>query len=510
MLKIAEIRDLSARMQESRVLCEQVLERMEHVFNRFQAYKAEEATRTTPASVRVFDTALDRFKQMLAVFLSPQQSLLQRIAGHQSIVDEVTKAHVELDAILGLLGYDSTPEKWQRMMNEARDLQHQQLKQALEQTRLTTVDRDRIDEVLKMFRSATVVKRALQTLSPSDVEWMQSIYFKLFRLARSLPVDEPEWLLPLKDLLIDEFGDTIALGLCGTFFSGTWGRGTKVTILEMQFCSDTDQRLLMMNEANLWYKFNHPHVLKLFGAYHKEQLLFVCEDALDGHLGDFVSLPQNQHKVWRVLYEASLGIYFLHSQRIAHGDLRCRNIRIGVDNKAKLYNFYYSVKRDNVVHPEEKNALYSTTGVQWKAPEYFDGSLPTLASDIYSFGMTILEVVTGKTPWGANSDPLVHQFVSVGRLPMQPSELKNDAWRLVQRMCSFEPKERPSIITVVDELNAIMRHEAAQTATPTKNKFCTKCGNSMGATANFCNKCGTRVGPVPMQSVASVLQSARG
>lgn len=510
MIQIARMRDLSAQMLENRMLCEQVLEHMEYLLTCFGTYKAKEVTEATSKSVRDFEHALDRFKQILVVFLSPQKSLLQRIADHHSIVKDVTKVHEDLDEILGLLGFETRPDKWNQRMNEAQALQHQQLKQALDQTRLTTSDRETIEQVLKMFRSATVVKQALQKLSPSDLEWMQLIYFKLFRLARSLPVDEPEWLIPFEDVLVDYFADTIVLGPSGTFFNGTWGRGTKVTILKMPLENDTEQRLLVMNEANLWYKFNHPHVLKLFGAYHKEYPFFVCEDALRGHIGEIVTRAQSQHNVWRALYEASLGLYYLHSQRIAHGDLRCRNIRIGVDSKAKLCNFYYSVKRDNIVGSEESSGPHSTVDVRWKAPEYLHKSLPTLASDIYSFGMTILEAVTGKIPWGLNDDDDIIKCVLDRQLPAQPSELTADAWCLVQRMCSFDPKARPSIVSVVDDLSTILRQEVAQPVAPKKNKFCTNCGNSMGAAANFCNKCGTRVGSASIQPTINVLQSARG
>lgn len=489
-----ELTPRCASMLEGRGLSQHVVERVMHVLDRIEAH-ARESDSALARSAKPFYDAVECFTLVLVEFLNPPKSPLQRIAAQQVLAQDVKKAHEALDSILRDLGEES--QHWQQRFEEARALQHQQLKQALDQTRLIESDRALIDQVLKTFKTDTLAKKAMETLAPADLEWMRMIYFKLFRVVRSLPVN-PEWYIYGREVKINGLGDCINLGPFGEVVSGTWGRGTNVSIRKLQLINDETQRDLMVSEITLWYKFNHPHVLKLFGACHNGRHdgelppdhdgfpFFVCEDALPGHIGNFVTRPLNQNKMWRAIYEASLGLYYLHSQRIAHGDLRCRNIRIGVDNKAKLSNFYCSVKRDEAAQGDVR-FLPSASDVKWKAPECVDGSLPTLPSDIYSFGMCIVEAVT----WARNDDHLVKGFVSSGK---QPSELKDGAWRLVQRMCADDPKSRPSIVSVVDDLNALMRQEAAQNVVPKANKFCTNCGNSMATSANFCNKCGTRVG----------------
>ncbi|RLN54886.1 hypothetical protein BBJ28_00002914 [Nothophytophthora sp. Chile5] len=90
--------------------------------------------------------------------------------------------------------------------------------------------------------------------------------------------------------------------------------------------------------------------------------------------------------------------------------------------------------------------------VRWKAPECLRGARPTFASDICSFGMCIIEAVTGQFPWG-NSLPDLAVKVNVtekGILPQRPESFNDAEWELVTRMCRPDPKSRISVGAVVN------------------------------------------------------------
>lgn len=373
-------------------------------------------------------------------------------------------------------------------------LLQQQLKQKLDQERLTASDSGMIERVLKAFKAETQLKRStdLKESEMKELEWMDTIYFKLFRLKKSLPKDIPVWFIEPNDVEIDTSQTSIELGSCGTVYSGVWSHGTKVSIRKLS-ADGVNIRDAVINEADLQFRLNHPHIMKLFGACHEGQPFFVGEDAVHGHLGDYLAKPRNQDKFWKSTYETSLGLLYLHSQRIVHGDLQCRNIRIGADGKAKLSNFSYSFR-----HDEEASSTKAslTSNMRFTAPECLQGDLPSFASDVYSFGMCVIEAKVGNKSWESSNNITTDKKNDlIYQLQVKPSRFDDNSWHLLQRMCAYIPATRPSIISVVDELNGLMRKESAASApkVPAKMKFCTSCGNSIVGCANFCNKCGKRV-----------------
>lgn len=507
--QVATIDSKCRQMEEAKSLCEQVSRRFETALadEQWDAINATGPMSSSSSNANALDAVLAEFVAFMDRYLERPHPLLQRIHSHQSVVDAVEQAHRALDNVFAdkeqPTSQNGTP-LWQLEVDCARELQQQQLKQCLDQARLTMSDRDMIDRILQRFKQETRRKRSIRMTERDlkELEWKEAIYFKLFRLNKSLPIDVPEWFIAPNEVTLD-MSSSSDLGSCGEIYSGMWRHGTKVSVRRLR--EKNVNIKAMMNETDLWSRLNHPHIMKLFGACHQGRPFFVCEDAVRGHLGDYLSKPENQKKTWRMLYEASLGLYYLHSHRIAHGDLRCRNVRIGVDGKAKLSNFSYSVKLNEV---STDTVISVTDSIRWKAPECFNASTSfSFASDIYSFGMCIIEATTGKPPWELSEDEMVvKHFVSSNQLPVQPSQLDDASWQLVQRMCAHEPTARPSIVSVVDELKRLMQKEAAaaKLTESKKSKFCTSCGNAMLGTANFCNKCGKRVGDHPARVVSCV------
>ncbi|GMF23617.1 unnamed protein product [Phytophthora lilii] len=104
----------------------------------------------------------------------------------------------------------------------------------------------------------------------------------------------------------------------------------------------------------------------------------------------------------------------------------------------------------------------------WVAPECFvENSRPTYASDIYSLGICIVEALRvvgekGKPclPWqGLYDNVVVRHNVKQGKFPSRPTTCSDEQWRLVKRMCTFEPKKRLKISTIVDKLARFASNE---------------------------------------------------
>ncbi|KAJ7433790.1 kinase-like protein, partial [Mycena latifolia] len=97
-----------------------------------------------------------------------------------------------------------------------------------------------------------------------------------------------------------------------------------------------------------------------------------------------------------ILRDISLGLKYLHSRKICHGDIKGINILVEDSGRSLLCDFGLSrVKADITSHTarmaQPENTMLAGSR-NWMAPELLAGSMPKMTSDIYAFGMTIYEV----------------------------------------------------------------------------------------------------------------------
>jgi len=169
---------------------------------------------------------------------------------------------------------------------------------------------------------------------------------------------------------------------------------------------------------------------------------------VDGGRLDKYCAKQNgasKKKVWGLLHDAAVGLQGLHSYGIVHADLKCDNILITTDGRAQLIDFGLSCL-------STCDGGETSDAPRWKAPESLNGAGPTVASDVYSFGMCILQALTGDFPWASLDDIVVVRYVKNGSLPRQPQTISIVEWELVRRMCCFNPDDRLQVDEVVKVL----------------------------------------------------------
>ncbi|KAF9642658.1 kinase-like protein, partial [Thelephora ganbajun] len=97
---------------------------------------------------------------------------------------------------------------------------------------------------------------------------------------------------------------------------------------------------------------------------------------------------------------------------------------------------------------------------RWCAPELLGGDVvsatrPTYASDVFSFGMVVLEVFSGKAPFHEVSDNEVVKWVRSGERPNRPTRtvslgLSDTLWEMIQKCWNESPELRPGIVDILD------------------------------------------------------------
>ncbi|RLN52959.1 hypothetical protein BBJ29_009144 [Phytophthora kernoviae] len=258
----------------------------------------------------------------------------------------------------------------------------------------------------------------------------------------------PSWFIPPYEV---ELGSYIGQGGFAYVYYGKWfDTDVVVKILKPQSQNepiptsnssnnDEDPVDVFRREADHWFMLSHQNVVHLYGACH----VGYNPEQIGGNSPD----------IMRCLYLVGLGLKYLHERGIIHSDLKEDNFMVGTDEKnIKLGDFGLSVMKRR---GGDNNKDYVVPGAyRWKAPECLLGAEPSVESDIFGFGMCILEIFSGAFPWGNNlADAAVRYYVTKRKqLPPRPRGLKDIQWSMVQRMCCFEPSERISLEAVVDML----------------------------------------------------------
>lgn len=165
----------------------------------------------------------------------------------------------------------------------------------------------------------------------------------------------------------------------------------------------------------------------------------------------------------RLLHDVSLGMAYLHSRKVVHGDLKAMNVLIDDNEKAVLCDFGLSRVKADVT---SRTAVLDTAVIigsrNWMAPERLKGGSVKKPSDIYAFGMVIYEMYTNDTPLGhiAYAD-FLGLVVGEDVRPERPDEddapkLCDDIWELARKCWVKEPPLRPTAEGVCEIISHLL------------------------------------------------------
>ncbi|KAJ3548437.1 hypothetical protein NMY22_g1270 [Coprinellus aureogranulatus] len=250
------------------------------------------------------------------------------------------------------------------------------------------------------------------------------------------------------------------IGTYNDVYKGTWLGKEEVAVRLPRTLSDTAVvRKKFQDEVEIWRTFDHPNVLPLYGiTYIGNHLYSVSPWMKFGTAISFVE-REPQTNVLKLLSEITEGLAYLHSRGIVHGDLRGANVLISEDRVARLSDFGLSKFLENC-----NRGLTSASSInpRWVAPEVVRELPLSKESDIWSLGMTFLELLTRQQPYSN----IGHDFNVLGELkkynpPKRPTDqavidagLNEDMWKLLKQ-CWKKPEQRPTIQDVKSSLARI-------------------------------------------------------
>lgn len=192
-------------------------------------------------------------------------------------------------------------------------------------------------------------------------------------------------------------------------------------------------------------QISHPSVCRVYDIHEADGLQFLTMEYIDGEdlsslLRRIGHLPQN--KALQIARQLCAGLAAAHERGVLHRDLKPANIMIDGHGHARITDFGLAVNFDDA------RELRETAGTPaYMAPEQLDGKPATVKSDLYSLGLVLYELYTGKQAFDVGSLGEWKKTVSqLGPVPLS-ARVENIDWkveRAILQCLEQDPQRRPS------------------------------------------------------------------
>jgi len=207
------------------------------------------------------------------------------------------------------------------------------------------------------------------------------------------------------------------------------------------------------NEFKVAYKLRHPNLLNInhFDVYDNCPYLVMPYCANGSVTSQIGKMPESE--IWKFILDVSGGLAFLHSQQppIVHQDIKPDNILITSDGRYVISDF--GISRSFRTKMSRTNNNISSSGtIAYMGPERFsEKPLVVLASDIWAFGMTLYELMTGDVLWEGMGGCVQ---LNGARIPNIEGPFSPELINLVTSCLAAETWNRPTAAQINDMATA--------------------------------------------------------
>lgn len=247
-------------------------------------------------------------------------------------------------------------------------------------------------------------------------------------------------------------------------------RPVAIKVLRKEYSTNENFQKQFWLEARSAANLSHPNIVTVHDFGSADDLLYIVMEHVPGK--DLKQLVRERgrfpyEQAIPLLIQACAGVGYAHRAGLVHCDIKPHNMLVSKDMRLKVTDFGIA-RALATIKPGERN------DVVWGSPLYFApeqaaGESPTPASDVYSLGVVLYEILSGTTPFtAASADELARLHISARPLPL--SEYVPDVppalEEIVMKVLSKEPAMR---YRTADQLGRVLQKFGTEPA-PVKPK----------------------------------------
>ncbi|KAL4319478.1 hypothetical protein GQ457_18G018620 [Hibiscus cannabinus] len=254
-----------------------------------------------------------------------------------------------------------------------------------------------------------------------------------------------------------KFGNKVASGSCGDLFKGTYcSQEVAIKVLKPERIN-SDLQKEFAQEVFIMRKVRHKNVVQFIGACTKPPNLFIVTEFMSGgSVYDYLHKHKGVFKLptlLKVAIDVSKGMNYLHQNNIIHRDLKAANLLMDENEVVKVADF--GVARVKT----QSGVMTAETGTyRWMAPEVIEHKPYDHKADVFSFGIVLWELLTGKIPYEFLT-PLQAAVgvVQKGLRPTIPKHTNPKLTELLERCWQQDPSLRPDFAEIIEILQKIAK-----------------------------------------------------
>ena len=202
-------------------------------------------------------------------------------------------------------------------------------------------------------------------------------------------------------------------------------RYVAIKILKDEFTTDTDFIKRFNSEAQAAASLTHPNIVSIFDVGNENNLYYIVMELIQGKtLKDIILEDGILSWKWSVniAIQIASALEVAHKNNIIHRDIKPHNIIITEDGIAKVTDFGIA----KAVSNSTITAFGTTIGsVHYFSPEHAKGGYTDAKSDLYSLGIVLYEMLTGRVPFDADT-PVSVALKQVQEEPVEPIEYNSE------------------------------------------------------------------------------------
>ena len=222
------------------------------------------------------------------------------------------------------------------------------------------------------------------------------------------------------------------------------GRRVALKLLDERHASDEQFVERFRREAQSAAGLNHPNIVSIFDRGRAEGTYYIAMEYLDGRTLKELLVRNGPTPIPIAIDYARqiLGaLAFAHRNGIVHRDIKPHNIVVGGDGRLKVTDF--GIARSGTSQMTEVGSIVGTA--QYLSPEQARGAPVDPRSDLYSLGVVLYEMLTGKVPFTGDT-PVEIAMKHLSQVPKPPSEWRDevphDLDAVVMRALAKDPEQR--------------------------------------------------------------------